>query len=65
VRPELFNFQFAPRSVVGQSPQPHSLLKPVRDVAVKLGCNFAASPLRLQDARQRDELVCYSRISSV
>jgi hypothetical protein len=32
---------------------------------VQLGCNFAASPLRLQDARQRDELVGYSRISSV
>ena len=65
MRPKLFHFQLAPRSVICQSPQLHSLVKPVRDVAVHLGCNFAASPLRLNDARQRNELIRYSRISSV
>ncbi len=49
VRPKLFNFQFPPRSIIGQSPQPHTLVKSVRDVAVQLGCNFAASSLRLNE----------------
>ena len=43
----------------------HTLVKPVRDVAMQFGCNFAASPLRFHDARERNELARYSRISSV
>ena len=40
-------------------------MKPVRDVAVQLGCNFAAPSLCFQNTRQSDELASYSRISSV
>jgi len=64
VRPKFFNFYFLPRSVARQDPEPHSLVKSVRNVSMQFGCNFAAPPLGFQDARQRNELVCYSRISS-
>ena len=64
MRPKLFHFQLPPRSIICQGPQPHALVKPVRDVAVHLGCNFAASSLGLSDARQRNEPIRYSRISS-
>jgi hypothetical protein len=64
VRPKLFKFYFLPRSVARKGPEPHPLVKPVRDVGMQFGCNFAAPPLGFQDARQGNELVCYSRISS-
>jgi hypothetical protein len=65
MRPQSFNLQRAPRSIFRERRELHALAKPVRDIAMNLDRNFAAPSLRLQDARQGDELAGYSRISSV
>ena len=73
MRPEIFDFQFAPGVLhFRQSEQLHSCGETVRDVAVHFGSDLAVPALRFHDAGQGDELAAcfrtqllYSMISSV
>ncbi len=65
MRPKLFNLQLAPRIVFCKREKSHAGVESVWNIRVQLDGNFAVPSLRLEDAGERDELVAYSRISSV
>jgi hypothetical protein len=52
MRPKIFNRHFVPLAVFPQSPQPHALLKAVRNVGVQFCRYLSAASLRLDDNRQ-------------
>ena len=64
VRPQFFDLQLAPRRHLRQRRQPHARLTG-RGRRCAARRNFAPASLRLQHAGQSNELVGYSRISSV
>jgi len=53
--PEIFNFQLAPRTLLGERQQLHTFAKPVWYVTVHFDGDFAVASLRFHDARERDE----------
>jgi hypothetical protein len=65
VRPDFLNLQLATRTIVRQGLQTHARMKPVWDISVQLGRNLTPPSLGLENSGKSNELVGYSRISSV
>jgi hypothetical protein len=64
VGPESFQRQFAPLASGTQPEEPLAFGKALGKIRVQFGGNFADSALRLDNARDGDVRVRYSRISS-
>jgi len=65
MRPERFQFQFAPRAIPGEGEKMFAILEALRKISVKFGCDLAPTALRLPDAGDGNKLFAYSRISNV
>ena len=65
VRPKFFKLQLATAAHFFESPKFHALVKTIRHVTMHFDSNFTTTALRLEHAGESNELVGYSRISSV
>ena len=65
MRPERFQFQFAPRAVPGEGEKMLAILEALRKISVEFGRDLTTTALRLFNAGNGNKLFAYSRISNV